>query len=85
MAAQRPDVLLAIAVPTTLALKKVHGDISLVFLGALDPIGLGVVDSLARRTEAITGITAMGADLSAKRLQILKEVVPALSRVALVV
>jgi putative ABC transport system substrate-binding protein len=46
---------------------------------------LGVVDSLAKRTEAITGITAMGYDLSSKRLQILKDVVPALSRVALVV
>jgi ABC-type uncharacterized transport system substrate-binding protein len=63
----------------------VHGDVPLVFLGSLDPLALGVVDSLAKRTEAITGITAMGYDLSSKRLQILKDIVPALSRVALVV
>lgn len=85
MAALKPDVLLAIALSPTLALKKVHGDIPLVFLGSLDPLALGVVDSLAKRTEAITGITAQGYDLSGKRLHILKDVVPALSRVALVV
>jgi putative tryptophan/tyrosine transport system substrate-binding protein len=85
MAAGKPDALLAIGLPPTLALKKVHGDIPLVFLGSLDPLALGVVDNLAKRTEAITGITAMGYDLSSKRLQILKDVVPALSRVALVV
>ena len=85
MAALKPDVLLAIALSPTLALKKVHGDVPLVFLGSLDPLALGVVDSLAKRTEAITGITAQGYDLSGKRLHILKDVVPALSRVALVV
>jgi ABC-type uncharacterized transport system substrate-binding protein len=85
MAALKPDVLLAIGLPPTLALKKVHGDVPLVFLGSLDPLALGVVDSLAKRTEAITGITSMGYDLSSKRLQLLKDVVPALSRVALVV
>ena len=85
MAALKPDVLLAIALPPTLALKKVHGDVPLVFLGSLDPLASGVVDSLAKRPEAITGITSMGYDLSSKRLQILKDVVPALSRVALVV
>jgi putative tryptophan/tyrosine transport system substrate-binding protein len=85
MAARRPDVLLSIALHPTLALKKAHGDVPLVFLGALDPIALAVVDSLARRTEPITGIAAMGADLSAKRLQILSAAVPGLSRVALLV
>jgi putative tryptophan/tyrosine transport system substrate-binding protein len=85
MAARRPDVLVAIALPPTLALKKVHDDIPLIFLGSLDPIALRVVDSLAKRTEAITGIVATGIDLSAKRLQILKQAVPSLSRVALLV
>jgi putative ABC transport system substrate-binding protein len=74
MAALKPDVLLAIALSPTLALKKVHGDVPLVFLGSLDPLALGVVDSLAKRTEAITGITAQGYDLSGKRLHILKDV-----------
>ena len=77
--------MLAIALPPTLALKKVHGDVPLVLLGSLDPLTSGVVDSLAKRPEAITGITSMGYDLSSKRLQILKDVVPALSHMALVV
>jgi putative ABC transport system substrate-binding protein len=85
MAARRPDVLVAIALPPTLALMKVHGDIPLVFLGSLDPILLGVGGNLARRSKPITGVTAMGADLSAKRLHILKTAVPSLSRVALLV
>jgi putative ABC transport system substrate-binding protein len=85
MAAKRPDVLLAITLPPTLALMKVQGDIPLVFLGSLDPILLGVGDNLARRSKPITGVTAMGADLSAKRLQILKTAVPSVSRVALLV
>jgi putative ABC transport system substrate-binding protein len=54
-------------------------------LGSLDPILLGVGDNLARRNKPITGVTAMGADLSAKRLQILKAAVPSVSRVALLV
>lgn len=84
MAARRPDVLLAIAGPPTIALKKVHGDVPLVFDAAIDPIAMGIVDSLQGRTEAITGI-ATGFDLSGKRLQILKDAVPTLSRVALLV
>jgi putative ABC transport system substrate-binding protein len=85
MAALKPDVLLAIALPPTLALKKVHGDVPLIFLGSLDPLASGVVDSLSKRIEAITGVTSMGYDLSSKRLQIVKDVIPALSRGALVV
>ena len=85
MVAKRPDVLVGIALPPTLALMKVQGDIPLVFLGSLDPILLGVGDNLAQRNKPITGVTAMGADLSAKRLQMLKIAVPSVSRVALLV
>jgi putative ABC transport system substrate-binding protein len=85
MVSRRPDVLVAIALPPTLALMKVHGDVPLVFLGSLDPALLGIGDNLARRSKPITGVTAMGADLSAKRLQILKTAVPSVSRVALLV
>jgi putative ABC transport system substrate-binding protein len=85
MVARRPDVLVAIALPPTLALMKAQGDIPLVFLGSLDPILLGMGDNLARRSKPMTGVTAMGADLSAKRLQILKTAVPSVSRVALLV
>ncbi|MFO1158441.1 MAG: ABC transporter substrate-binding protein [Reyranellaceae bacterium] len=85
MVARRPAVLVAIALPPTLALMKVQGDIPLVFLGSPDPVLLGLGDSLARRSKPVTGITSMGADLSAKRLQLLKTAVPSSSRVALLV
>src|SRR5829696_2972081 len=85
MAAKRPDLLLAIALPPTLALLKVHGDIPLLFLGSLDPVLLGENGILSRRSRPVTGVTAMGADLSAKRLNILKTAVPSISRVALLV
>src|SRR4051812_13244145 len=85
MAARRPDVLVAIALPPTLALMKVQGDIPLVFLGSSDPALLGLGDNLARRSKPVTGVTTIGADVSGKRLQILKTAVPSLSRVALLV
>ena len=85
MAARRPDLLVSIALPPTLALMKVHGDIPLVFLGSLDPVLLGESGILSKRSKPITGVTAMGADLSAKRLNILKTAVPSISRVALLV
>jgi putative ABC transport system substrate-binding protein len=85
MVARRPDVLVAITLPPTLALMKVQGDIPLVFLGSFDPTVLGIGDNLARRSKPITGVTGMGSDLRAKRLQILKTAVPSLSRVALLV
>ena len=84
MAAERPDVLVAIAVPPTSALKKVHGDIPLVFLGG-DPLSLGVIENLSARSEAITGIASTAGDLSGKRLGLLKDAIPSLSRVALLV
>ena len=70
MVAKRPDLLLAIALPPTLALVKVHGEIPLVFLGSFDPIAQGVVDNLAKRNKPVTGISGLSADLSAKRLKI---------------
>ena len=84
MAAGHPDVLVGVSLSPALALMKVHGDIPLVFIGS-DPVLLGVDDNLARRSKPITGVTAVAADLSAKRLQILKTAVPSLSRAALLV
>lgn len=84
MAAKRPDVLVAIGLPPTLALMRVHDDIPLVYFGP-DPTLLGVGESLARRSKPVTGVTLAGADLSGKRLQFLKTAVPSLSRLALLV
>ena len=51
-------------------------------IGIGDPVGAGLVSSLARPGGNITGNTILGPDVAGKRLQLLKEVIPSLSRVA---
>jgi putative ABC transport system substrate-binding protein len=65
-----------------LAARKAAGPIPIVFVGAIDPISTGLATSLARPGGNITGITAMHAGLSGKRFELLKELLPKLSKVA---
>ena len=64
------------------AAKKATSTIPIVLLGAGDPVGTGLVASMARPGGNITGVTEFSTDLSGKRLQLLKEAVPAISTVA---
>ena len=80
--ASRPDVIVAINTPATQAAKSHTTTIPIVFAGVADPIAAGFVSSLARPGGNVTGQSLMGADLAAKRLQILQELVPGLTRVA---
>src|SRR5206468_12892753 len=59
--------------------------IPIVLVANPDPVGLKLVESLARPGGNITGLSAMAFDLAAKRVQLLKEAIPSLSRVALLV
>jgi len=78
------DVLLTSATPATIAAKNATKTIPIVFIQlAVDPVTAGFVDSLARPGGNITGLTNIAAELAGKRLEILKETVPKLSRVAL--
>jgi putative tryptophan/tyrosine transport system substrate-binding protein len=78
------DVLLTTATPATIAAKNATRTIPIVFMQlAVDPVTAGFVDSLARPGGNITGLTNIAAELAGKRLEILKETVPTLSRVAL--
>src|SRR5215813_1493524 len=78
------DVLLTTATPATIAGKNATKTIPIVFMQlAVDPVAAGFVNSLARPGGNITGLTNIGAELAGKRLEILKETVPKLSRVAL--
>jgi ABC-type uncharacterized transport system substrate-binding protein len=76
------DVLLAPSTPAAVAAKKATKTIPIVFYSGSDPVAAGLVDSLARPGENITGFTTMTAVLAGKRLELLKETVPKLTRVA---
>ena len=77
------DVIVAITVPGAVALKQITSAIPIVFVVAPDPVGSGLVASLAHPGGNLTGLSFMTPDLTGKRLSLLKEAIPSLSRVAL--
>ena len=76
------DVLVAVTTNAALAAQKTTRTIPIVFMGVTDPITAGLVDSLARPGRNSTGITNMAAILTGKRLELLKETIPKVRRVA---
>ena len=77
------DVIVSPGSNDTRAAKNATKTIPIVFLGTVsDPVSLGLVESLARPGGNITGFTTVGSVLAGKRLEILKETIPKLSRVA---
>ncbi len=79
---RKVDVLIAPNTPAALAAKNATKTIPIVFIDVTDPIAAGLIDSLARPGGNITGFTTIGSVLVGKRLELLKETVPRLSRVA---
>jgi putative tryptophan/tyrosine transport system substrate-binding protein len=77
------DVLVANTTNAALAAKNATRTIPIFFIGVSDPVAAGLVDSLARPGGNITGLTNIAPMLAGKRLELLKETVPKLSRVAL--
>jgi putative tryptophan/tyrosine transport system substrate-binding protein len=75
------DVIVTVgtAVPTVM---RATADIPIVFAVAIDPVGNGLVTSLARPGGNVTGLSIQAADLAGKRLELLREVVPRLHRLA---
>lgn len=77
------DVIVSMFTPATHAAVSVTRSIPIVFVMVADPVGSGIVESLARPGRNATGLTNVVPDLAGKLLAMLKEVVPAASRVAL--
>jgi putative ABC transport system substrate-binding protein len=80
-----PDVLLVATTPGNVAAKAATSIIPIVMVLVADPVGAGIVPSLARPGGNITGVTNIVAELAGKRLELLKEIVPTASRVAVIV
>jgi len=78
----RVDVIVTSGSNPARAAKKATGTIPIVMANAADPVSEGLVASLARPGGNMTGLSRMAADLSGKRLELLKETVPKASRVA---
>jgi putative ABC transport system substrate-binding protein len=76
------DVLVASGTPAVIPARNATRTIPVVFVAGIDPVAIGLVTSLARPGGNVTGLTALNADLTGKRFEILKEIFPTLSRVA---
>jgi putative ABC transport system substrate-binding protein len=84
LAAQRPDVIIALTPPAVLALKQAGVTTPVVFAFVSDPVGLGIVTSLAHPGANFTGLSFSDAVLGGKRLELLMDALPNLKRVAVI-
>jgi putative ABC transport system substrate-binding protein len=79
---QKPDVVFASSTTEALTFKNATRTIPIIFHVTTDPVADGLVDSLARPGGNITGVTTLAALLAGKRLELLKETIPKILRVA---
>jgi ABC-type uncharacterized transport system substrate-binding protein len=83
LVASKVEVIVTAGTPAALAVKKAASSIPLVMIAVGSPVATGFVESLARPGGNVTGLTSIAADLEGKRLELLREVVPTVSHVAL--
>jgi putative ABC transport system substrate-binding protein len=82
----KPDVILTVGtIDSTIAAMKANPTIPIVFVHAVDPVRSGLVTNLARPGGNVTGVTSLNADLGAKRLELMTDIVPGVRRVAVLV
>jgi len=77
------DVIVTVATPATLAAKQATAVIPIVFAATGDPVGTGLVASLARPGGNVTGLSSQTAETAGKRVELLREIVPGLGRLAI--
>jgi putative tryptophan/tyrosine transport system substrate-binding protein len=78
------DLLVAVSTPAAQAAKRATLTIPIVFIAG-DPVGTGLVASLARPGGQVTGVTGIGAEIGGKCLELLREIVPVVTQVAVLV
>lgn len=79
---RKVDVIVTHAPPNVLAAKRVTSEIPIVFAAVGDPVSIGLVSSLAKPGGNITGLSLQSAELAGKRIELLREVVPGMRRLA---
>jgi ABC-type uncharacterized transport system substrate-binding protein len=84
LAALAPDVMLATGGPVVAALQQSTRSVPIVFANVIDPVGGGFIDSLARPGGNTTGFTLFEYGLSGKWLELLKQIAPGVTRVAVI-
>src|SRR5580765_1022871 len=77
------DLIVVTGAPQALAAKKATTSVPIVMANASDPVGEGLIASLARPGGNVTGLSTLATELNSKRLEILKDAVPKLTRVGL--
>lgn len=82
LVALRPDLLIAFGTTTAVALKSATATIPIVFVAAGNPVGNGLVQSLSRPGGNITGLSTLVPGFAAKEMQLLWEIVPTVSKIA---
>ena len=80
--AAKVDVIVTAGTPAALAMKNATTTVPLVMVAVGDPVGTGLVPSLARPDGNLTGLSSVAADLEGKRIELLREIVPSLSHIA---
>ena len=80
---QKVDLIYAITTSVTLAVKQATKSVPIVFYSGTDPVAIGLVESFRRPGGRLTGVYGRFTELTAKRLELLKEMIPKLRRVAI--
>jgi ABC-type uncharacterized transport system substrate-binding protein len=79
-----PDVIIAVATPNVVALQQATRTVPIVFVGVTDPVGAGLVESLAHPGGVTTGFSIFEYSISGKWLELLREIAPRVKRVAVI-